>query len=101
MMQVDRERTGSLSPDAIHAFLADLGLRPTDFDVRHIMAELDVDNTGGISRDNFVEFIRHGGRMPGKASLHSRVWSWFGLCHCGDTIMIMPPSCSGRSAVGR
>lgn len=40
-VQVDREGTGSLSAEAIRAFLDDAGMQPTREDVRHIMLELD------------------------------------------------------------
>ena len=62
--QVDREGTGSITPEAIGVFLADLGLAATRFDLRHIMAELDPGHTGVVSRAAFLSFIRHGGRQP-------------------------------------
>jgi Ca2+-binding EF-hand superfamily protein len=61
---VDRERTGNITPEAINAFLADVGLEPTPFDMRHIMTELDTAHTGVVSRTSFISFIRHGGQPP-------------------------------------
>ena len=60
--QVDRGRSGFLTPEAIHAFLADVGLEATPFDMRHIMAELDPEHTGIVSRASFISFIRYGGQ---------------------------------------
>ncbi|KAK9908170.1 hypothetical protein WJX75_003729 [Coccomyxa subellipsoidea] len=62
--RVDRERTGNITPEAINAFLADVGLEPTPFDMRHIMTELDTAHTGVVSRTSFISFIRHGGQPP-------------------------------------
>ena len=60
--QVDRGKSGFLTPEAIHAFLADVGLEATPFDMRHIMAELDPEHTGIVSRSSFINFIRYGGQ---------------------------------------
>ena len=60
--QVDREKSGFLTPEAIHAFLADVGLEATPFDMRHIMAELDPEHSGIVSRASFINFIRYGGQ---------------------------------------
>ena len=60
--QVDREKSGILTPEAIHAFLADVGLEASPFDMRHIMAELDPEHTGIVSRSSFISFIRYGGQ---------------------------------------
>ena len=69
--QVDREKSGILTPEAIHAFLADVGLEASPFDMRHIMAELDPEHTGIVSRSSFISFIRYGGQpvAPPKVSL--------------------------------
>lgn len=61
---MDRERTGNITPEAINAFLADVGLEATPFDMRHIMTELDPTHTGVVSRSAFISFIRHGGQPP-------------------------------------
>jgi hypothetical protein len=62
MEQVDREKSGFLTPEAIHAFLGDVGLEATPFDMRHIMAELDPEHSGIVSRTSFINFIRYGGQ---------------------------------------
>ena len=59
---MDREKSGILTPEAIHAFLADVGLEASPFDMRHIMAELDPEHTGIVSRSSFISFIRYGGQ---------------------------------------
>lgn len=63
-MQVDRDRSGYITPEAITVFLGEIGLQPTPFDMRHIMAELDPTHTGVVSRSAFISFIRHGGQPP-------------------------------------
>ena len=69
--QVDREKSGFLTPEAIHAFLADVGLEATPFDMRHIMAELDPEHSGNVSRASFINFIRYGGQhAPPPKVLH-------------------------------
>ena len=75
LVQVDREKSGFLTPEAIHAFLADVGLEATPFDMRHIMAELDPEHTGIVSRSSFISFIRYGGQHappPKVSTMHSR-----------------------------
>ncbi len=62
LWQVDREGRGSITPEAIGVFLADLGLAASAFDLRHIMAELDPGHSGVVSRAAFISFIRHGGQ---------------------------------------
>lgn len=62
LAQVDRAGTGQLTPDAITWFLTDLGLEPTSFDVKLIMGELNATRTGAVSRQDFMRFIRNGGR---------------------------------------
>lgn len=59
---MDKERNGFLTPEAIHAFLAGVGLQATPFDMRHIMAELDPEHSGAVSRASFINFIRYGGQ---------------------------------------
>ena len=59
---MDRDGSGSLTPDAIAAFLTDLGLEPTHYDIRHIMQELDPASKGAVSREDFLRYIRNGGR---------------------------------------
>jgi len=74
-VQVDREKSGFLTPEAIHAFLADVGLEATPFDMRHIMAELDPEHTGIVSRSSFISFIRYGGQHappPKVSTTHSK-----------------------------
>ena len=74
-VQVDREKSGFLTPEAIHAFLADVGLEATPFDMRHIMAELDPEHTGIVSRSSFISFIRYGGQPappPKVSAMHSK-----------------------------
>ena len=61
-MQVDRDGTGLLTPEAITRFLGDLGLEPTSHDVQLVMEELDPRRTGSVTRDDFMQFIRNGGR---------------------------------------
>ncbi|BDA44911.1 probable broad substrate specificity ATP-binding cassette transporter at N-terminal half [Coccomyxa sp. Obi] len=75
--RVDRERTGNITPEAINAFLADVGLEATPFDMRHIMTELDPTHTGVVSRSAFISFIRHGGQPPAppQQSKYERVLS--------------------------
>jgi hypothetical protein len=69
MAQVDREGKGSLTPEAITLFLDDLGLEPTSYDVKLIMEELDPRQEGMVTRSDFMDFIRNGGRRqrPQKA----------------------------------
>ena len=61
-MQVDREGNGMLTPEAIALFLDDLGLEPTEHDVKLIMRELDPRQEGYVTREDFMQFIRNGGR---------------------------------------
>lgn len=70
--QVDREGTGNITPEAINAFLADVGLEATPFDMRHIMMELDPSHTGVVSRTAFISFIRHGGQPPAQPQVGAR-----------------------------
>jgi Ca2+-binding EF-hand superfamily protein len=69
---VDREGSGRITPEAIGVFLADVGLRATPYDLRHIMAELDPRHTGAVSRASFISFIRHGGQPPPSPKARAR-----------------------------
>ena len=51
-----------LTPEAIALFLDDLGLEPTEHDVKLIMRELDPRQEGFVTREDFMQFIRNGGR---------------------------------------
>ena len=64
--QVDRLGTGFLTQEAIGIFMENLGLQPSTSDMKHIMAELTGTAYGerAVSRADFIEFIRHGGRLP-------------------------------------
>ena len=58
--------TGCLSRDAIGIFMENLGLQPSASDMKHIMVELTGTAHGdrAVSRADFIEFIRYGGRLP-------------------------------------
>lgn len=62
--KVDQSGRGVLTPADINGFLAELGLEPTSSDVLHIIDELDWSSSGIVSRYDFIEFIRNGGRRP-------------------------------------
>ncbi|KAK9803611.1 hypothetical protein WJX72_004863 [[Myrmecia] bisecta] len=62
--KVDQDGTGCLTRDAVGVFLTQLGLQPSLFDVKHVMAELGASRSGTVSREAFIEFIRLGGRRP-------------------------------------
>ena len=65
-VQVDRLATGHLTREAIGIFMENLGLQPSASDMKHIMAELTGTAHGdrSVSRADFIEFIRYGGRLP-------------------------------------
>ncbi|KAL0020410.1 hypothetical protein WJX77_000240 [Trebouxia sp. C0004] len=62
--KVDQSGRGVLTPADINGFLNELGLEPTSSDVLHIIDELDWSGSGIVSRYDFIEFIRNGGRRP-------------------------------------
>ncbi|KAL3159876.1 hypothetical protein ABBQ38_010274 [Trebouxia sp. C0009 RCD-2024] len=62
--KVDQSGRGVLTPADIRGFLTELGLEPTSSDVLHIIDELDWSGGGIVSRYDFIEFIRNGGRRP-------------------------------------
>ena len=59
---MDRDGNGTLTPEAIALFLDDLGLDPTGHEVKLIMRELDPRQEGFVTREDFMQFIRNGGR---------------------------------------
>lgn len=76
LVQVDRDGNGMLTPETIALFLDDLGLNPTGHEVRLIMRELDPRQEGFVTREDFMQFIRNGGRrkLPALApSLEKRL----------------------------
>ncbi|KAL0037315.1 hypothetical protein WJX79_001603 [Trebouxia sp. C0005] len=62
--KVDQSGRGVLTPADINGFLNELGLEPISSDVLHIIDELDWSGSGIVSRYDFIEFIRNGGRRP-------------------------------------
>lgn len=75
-VQVDRDGNGMLTPEAIALFLDDLALDPTGHEVKLIMRDLDPRKEGFVTREDFMHFMRTGGRRqrPGvAASLEKRL----------------------------
>eukprot|EP00884_Botryococcus_braunii_P009426 jgi/Botrbrau1/18485/Bobra.0072s0065.1 len=66
MQHFDRVVEGAceerLTPAAIRSFLLEMGLEPSAFEMDHIINAVDTTGSGTISRDDFLGFIRRGGR---------------------------------------
>ena len=71
VMQVDTDGSQELTAEAINKFLGDLGLEPEDQDGALILEELDIKGTGKVSRVDFLQFIRNGGRRCKKSTIQT------------------------------
>ena len=67
-MQIDLDGLQSITAEAINKFLEDLGLEPEEQAGALIMQELDPKALGNVTRDDFLQFVRDGGRIRNRAS---------------------------------